>query len=56
MLTCVEEEHELVHEAVHGRHRHLQREHQEPHEPIEQVEQMQCTVSQNQTLIEDTGR
>ena len=34
VLTCVEEEDELVHEAVvHGGHGHLQREHQEPHEP-----------------------
>jgi hypothetical protein len=33
LLTCIEEEDELVHEPGHARHAHLQREHQQPHEP-----------------------
>ena len=33
LLTCVEEEDELVHEPGHARDGHLQREHQQAHEP-----------------------
>ena len=32
-LTCVEEDVELVHEPGYARHGHLQREHQQAHEP-----------------------